>query len=90
MSTKFVIEPDTQRFYDALSQSPNLRWLHVHSAGADRQIYIDLMARGVTVSTASGANARGGTVSTRWTLSPRQKTAATDESATSPPMDATA
>lgn len=58
MSTKFVIEPDTQRFYDALSQSPDLRWLHVHSAGADRQIYIDLMARGVTVSTASGANAR--------------------------------
>jgi D-2-hydroxyacid dehydrogenase (NADP+) len=58
MSTKFVIDPDTQRFYDALSQSPDLRWLHVHSAGADRQIYIDLMAKGVTVSTASGANAR--------------------------------
>ncbi|MFY9348384.1 MAG: D-2-hydroxyacid dehydrogenase [Orrella sp.] len=58
MSTKFVIEPETQRFYDALSQSPDLRWLHVHSAGADRQIYLDLMARGVTVSTASGANAR--------------------------------
>lgn len=58
MSTKFVIEPETQRFYDALTQSPDLRWLHVHSAGADRHIYMDLMARGVTVSTASGANAR--------------------------------
>lgn len=36
LSTKFVIEPETQRFYDALIQSPHLRWLHVHSAGADR------------------------------------------------------
>jgi len=58
LSTKFIIEPSTQRYYDAFLQSPNLRWLHVHSAGADRQIYIDLMARGVIVSTASGANAR--------------------------------
>lgn len=58
LSTKFVIEPTTQRYYDAFLKSSDLRWLHVHSAGADRQIYIDLMARGVTVSTASGANAR--------------------------------
>jgi len=55
-STKHKITPSTQRFYDALTAARDLRWLHVHSAGADRFIYLDLMARGVTVTTSSGAN----------------------------------
>ena len=56
-STKHKITPSTQRFYDALTAAHDLRWLHVHSAGADRFIYLDLMARGVKVTTSSGANA---------------------------------
>lgn len=56
-STKFVLEPHTQSFYDALRQSSALRWVHVHSAGADRAIYLELQARGVEVTPSAGANA---------------------------------
>jgi len=56
-STKHKITPSTQRFYDALTAAHDLHWLHVHSAGADRFIYLDLMARGVKVTTSQGANA---------------------------------
>jgi phosphoglycerate dehydrogenase-like enzyme len=57
LSTKYNILPGTQRFYDALDRSQALRWVHIHSAGADRPIYLRLMARGVQVTTSSGANA---------------------------------
>ena len=43
--------------YAVLRRSPQLRWVHAHSAGADRPIYSELRARGVAVSTSSGANA---------------------------------
>ncbi len=56
-STKQNILPDTQFFYDALRQSKDLKWIQVHSAGADRQIFLDLIARGVTLTTSSGASA---------------------------------
>lgn len=56
-STKQNILPDTQYFYDALRASKTLRWIQVHSAGADRQIFLDLIARGVTLTTSSGASA---------------------------------
>jgi phosphoglycerate dehydrogenase-like enzyme len=56
-STKQNILPDTQYFYDALRASKDLKWIQIHSAGADRQIYLDLIARGVTLSTSSGASA---------------------------------
>lgn len=58
-STKYDIKPDTQRYYDALLKSDALKWVHVHSAGADRFVYIDLMKRGVTLTTSPGANASG-------------------------------
>lgn len=58
MSTKFDILPETQQFYDALLQSNDLKWVHVHSAGADRPVYQALMKRGVVLTTSSGANAR--------------------------------
>lgn len=58
-STKFDIKPDTQRFYDAMLVSQDLKWVHVHSAGADRFVYLDLMDRGVTLTTSAGANAPG-------------------------------
>jgi phosphoglycerate dehydrogenase-like enzyme len=57
LSTKHNVLAETQRFYDALRRAPSLRWVHAHSAGADRLIYSELMKRGVMVTTSSGANA---------------------------------
>lgn len=54
-STKFQITPDTARYYDALLSAPELQWVHVHSAGADRDIYQQLHARGVAITTSQGA-----------------------------------
>ena len=56
-STKQKVIPSTQAFYNLLLNSQGLRWVQIHSAGADRQIYLDLMARGVTISGSSGVNA---------------------------------
>ena len=56
-STKQKIVPSTQVFYDLLLNSPDLKWVQIHSAGADRQIYLDLMKQGVTISGSSGVNA---------------------------------
>jgi phosphoglycerate dehydrogenase-like enzyme len=57
LSTKHETLPLTQRFYDAMAHSPRLRWAHVHSAGADRDIYLRLQARGVALTTSPGTNA---------------------------------
>jgi phosphoglycerate dehydrogenase-like enzyme len=57
LSTKFVLMPELYACYRVLRRSPALAWVHTHSAGADRPIYAELMARGVQVSTSSGANA---------------------------------
>ncbi|MCR6475433.1 D-2-hydroxyacid dehydrogenase [Variovorax sp. ZS18.2.2] len=56
LSTKHQVLPDTQQFHDALRNAPSLRWVHAHSAGADRPVYGELRARGVEVTTSSGAN----------------------------------
>ncbi len=56
-STKQNIIPETQYVYDALKSSKALQWVHIHSAGVDRQIFLDLMAKGVTVTSSSGASA---------------------------------
>ena len=57
LSTKHEILPATQQAYDALRGARDLRWLHIHSAGADRPIYQELLQRGVQLTTSSGANA---------------------------------
>jgi phosphoglycerate dehydrogenase-like enzyme len=57
LSTKFELQPETRAFYDAMEGAPALRWVHIHSAGADRPVYQRLLARGVRVTTSSGANA---------------------------------
>lgn len=56
-STKQVLAPATAQFYRLLQAAPSLRWVHVHSAGADRPAYQALRARGVRITTSSGANA---------------------------------
>lgn len=58
LSTKRLTMPSTQEFYNLLLGSKDLRWVQIHSAGADRQIYLDLMNRGVTISGSSGVNAQ--------------------------------
>lgn len=57
LSTKHEIQSGTQRFYTAMLDAPSLRWVHTHSAGADRAIFGQLRQRGVSVTTSSGANA---------------------------------
>lgn len=57
LSLKHVVLQELAACYRVLRRSPRLAWVHTHSAGADRPIYAELMARGVAVSTSSGANA---------------------------------
>lgn len=57
LSTKHVLTESLQTFYAALRASGRLRWVHGHSAGADRPIFAELEARGVAVTLSSGANA---------------------------------
>ena len=56
-SSKTRLTPALLRFYEVLRNAPRLQWVHGHSAGADRPIYPELGAKGVTVTTSSGANA---------------------------------
>jgi phosphoglycerate dehydrogenase-like enzyme len=56
-STKHELAPALQACYDMLRQAPSLRWVHIHSAGADRPVYGELQARGVAITTSSGTNA---------------------------------
>ena len=57
-STKHQVEPTLQACYDLLLANTGLQWVHIHSAGADRPVYVELHARGVAVTTSSGANAQ--------------------------------
>jgi phosphoglycerate dehydrogenase-like enzyme len=56
-STKTQLTDDVLAAYAVLRRSPQLRWVHSHSAGTDRPIYGELRARGVAVTTSAGANA---------------------------------
>jgi phosphoglycerate dehydrogenase-like enzyme len=58
LSSKLHALAELQACYSVLRRSPNLAWVHTHSAGADRPIYAELRARGVAVTTSSGANAQ--------------------------------
>jgi phosphoglycerate dehydrogenase-like enzyme len=57
LSTKHELAPELQACYDVMRRSPGLQWVHIHSAGADRPVFVELRQRGVTVTTSSGANA---------------------------------
>jgi len=56
LSTKHELAPSLKACYQVLEESPHLRWVHIHSAGADRDVYVRLKAKGVQVATSSGAN----------------------------------
>jgi D-2-hydroxyacid dehydrogenase (NADP+) len=56
-STKTNVLPTLARYYEILRASHKLQWIHIHSAGADRPIFAELLLRGVRVTTSAGANA---------------------------------
>ncbi len=56
-STGTQLAPELRQFFDALRAAQNLHWLHVCSAGADRPVFTELLARGVRLTTSSGASA---------------------------------
>jgi D-2-hydroxyacid dehydrogenase (NADP+) len=56
-SSKDNPTPELTGFDAVVRKSPRLKWLQIHPAGAERPIYRELRARGVKVTTASGATA---------------------------------
>lgn len=56
-SSKNNLSRELQDFDAVVRKSPGLKWLQIHPAGAERPIYRELRARGVKVTTASGATA---------------------------------
>ena len=56
-SSKNSDSPELRVFQAVLRRSPRLQWLHIHPAGAERPIYVELRQRGVKVTTSSGATA---------------------------------
>jgi phosphoglycerate dehydrogenase-like enzyme len=54
-SNKVMQTPELRGFEAVLRQSPKLKWLQIHPAGAERALYRELRDRGVKVTTASGA-----------------------------------
>lgn len=58
LSTKHSVLAELAACHRVLRRSPKLSWVHSHSAGTDRPIFIELMARGVAVTTSSGVNAQ--------------------------------
>jgi D-2-hydroxyacid dehydrogenase (NADP+) len=54
---KARVNPETEAFFEIVDAAPSLAWLHVTSAGADLPMYQPSIARGVRVTTSSGANA---------------------------------
>jgi D-2-hydroxyacid dehydrogenase (NADP+) len=57
-STKHEVLPETQRYFDALLHSPTITWVHIHSAGIDRPVYLKLLERGVSVTPSTGVNSK--------------------------------
>jgi D-2-hydroxyacid dehydrogenase (NADP+) len=57
-SSKTDLSPDLLAFSDHLRRAEGLRWLHVPTAGVDRPIFLETHARGVRLTTSSGANAQ--------------------------------
>jgi phosphoglycerate dehydrogenase-like enzyme len=57
-SSNPAANPELAGYLDALANAPRLRWLQICSAGVDRPEFQQLMARGVQITTSTGANAR--------------------------------
>jgi D-2-hydroxyacid dehydrogenase (NADP+) len=56
-SSKTDLSPQLVTFSAQLQAATALQWLHVPTAGVDRPIFLEMLERGVRVTTSSGANA---------------------------------
>ena len=52
-----IIPDYARQFFAAVKYSPNLQWLQLCNAGIDHPVFADVRARGIRLTTASGANA---------------------------------
>jgi phosphoglycerate dehydrogenase-like enzyme len=50
-----VFPGHSRQFFSAVRKAPKLKWLHVFNAGVDHPIYSEILARGVRLTTSSGA-----------------------------------
>ncbi|HEY9279028.1 MAG TPA: D-2-hydroxyacid dehydrogenase [Eoetvoesiella sp.] len=57
-STMSVPSPASKAFFSTVDAAPNLHWLHVTSAGSDLAVYRPTLARGICLTTSSGASAK--------------------------------
>lgn len=53
-----VFPVHSRAFFDSVQGAPNLKWVHVMSAGVDHPAFQRLLARGVRMTTSSGSTAR--------------------------------
>ena len=47
----------SRQFFSTVRKAPDLKWLHVFNAGVDHPIYVEMLARGVRLTTSSGSAA---------------------------------
>ena len=52
-----IIPTHSRQFFAAVKWAPNIKWLQLCNAGIDHPVFDDIRARGVRLTTASGANA---------------------------------
>lgn len=53
-----VFPAHSRQFFSAARKASHLQWLHVFNAGVDHPIYAEMLARGVRLTTSSGATAK--------------------------------
>ena len=53
------IYPESSRsFFRTVRAAPNLKWIHVMSAGVDNVVFQELLKRGIRMTTSSGSTAK--------------------------------
>ena len=55
--TEDLVPNFSRQFFSACYKAEQLRWLHVFNAGTDNPVFGQMLARGVCLTTSSGANA---------------------------------
>lgn len=55
--TEDMVPKFSRQFFSACHKAERLRWLHVFNAGTDNPVFGQMLARGVCLTTSSGANA---------------------------------
>ena len=54
--TRAKLAPAFLRYIDILRTAPDLKWAHIFPAGADSHVYVDMLKRGVRITSSAGAN----------------------------------